>query len=374
MSFVLTTPAPVTVEPGPGARPEPAGLANRGTPLQPPNRFETLAYEPDPDSEVDPAEERGQPTQFLRDLSVKIITQNDSPDVPFEVSLNPYRGCEHGCIYCFARPTHEYLGFSAGLDFETRILVKERAPELLRAELSAPSWRPRWLALSGVTDPYQPVERRLRLTRRCLEVLAEFRHPVGIITKNQCVTRDIDLLRQLADHQAARVTISLTTLDPALRRIMEPRTSPPTARLAAVQSLADAGIPVGVLLAPIIPAVNDHEIPALLKAARAAGARFAGYTMLRLPHGLKEMFADWLQRHFPERREKVLHQLQASRGGRLNDPRFGSRLRGEGLFAQHIEVLFEKARRRMGFEEERTELSTSSFRRPDGAQLPLFGD
>jgi DNA repair photolyase len=346
----------------------------RGTSLQPPNRFEPLALEPDPDSDLDPRESAPRATQFLRDVSVTVITYNDSPDVPFRASLNPYRGCEHGCIYCYARPSHEYLGFSAGLDFETRILVKERAPELLRAELSAASWEPQWLALSGVTDPYQPIERRLRITRRCLEVLAEFRNPVGVITKNQCVTRDIDVLGELARHRAASVALSLTTLDPELRRILEPRTSPPAARLAAVEALAAAGIPVGVMLAPIIPAVNDHEIPSLLKAARAAGAQFAGYVMLRLPFAVKELFADWLVRHFPDRRDKVLGRLESMRGGRLNDPRFGSRMSGEGLFAEQINTLFEVSRRKAGFDDERPELSTAAFRRPGGVQLGLFAE
>jgi DNA repair photolyase len=343
----------------------------RGTPLRPANRFEVLAYEPDPDSDLDPAERAVQPTQFLRDLSVSVVSRNDSPDIPFRVSLNPYRGCEHGCAYCYARPTHEYLGFSAGLDFESRILVKERAPELLREELSRPKWVPQWLALSGVTDAYQPIERRLRLTRRCLEVLVEFRNPVGIVTKNQLVARDRDLLAELARFQAASVTISLTTLDVSLRRVLEPRTSPPAARLAAIDSLASAGVPVGVMIAPVIPAVNDHEIPAILRAARAAGAQFASFTILRLPYGLKELFSDWLERHFPDRRDKVLHRLQTMRGGRLNDPRFGSRMGGEGLFADQIAQLFHASLRREGFQEERPALSAAAFRPPGRRQMDL---
>lgn len=345
---------------------------SRGTLLQPPNRFESLHLEPDPDADLDPAEAPPRLTQFLRDLSVSVISRNDSPDIPFRVSLNPYRGCEHGCAYCYARPTHEYLGLSAGLDFESRILVKERAPELLRHELAAPSWKPQWLALSGVTDPYQPIERRLKLTRRCLEVLAEFRNPVGIVTKNQLVTRDLDLLRELAAHQAVCVSLSLTTLDPALRRVLEPRTSPPTARLAAIRALADAGIPVGVLVAPIIPAVNDHEIPAVLEAARAAGARFASHVLLRLPQAVRDLFRDWLDRHFPDRREKVLGRLAAMRDGRLNDARFGTRMHGEGLFAEQIEQLFDVSRRRVGLGDEAPPLSTAAFRRPGGTQLELF--
>ncbi len=345
--------------------------AHRGTGLQLPNRFESIACEPDPDSDLDPCEQPPPSTVFLRDISVSVISRNDSPDIPFRVSLNPYRGCEHGCVYCYARPTHEYLGLSSGLDFETRILVKERAPDLLRAELSAADWEPQWLALSGVTDPYQPVERKLKLTRRCLEVLAEFRNPVGIVTKNRLVTRDVDLLRDLARHNAARVSISLTTLDPDLRRILEPRTSPPEARLAAVRELNAAGIPAGIMVAPVIPALNDHEIPAILRAAKQAGARFASYTVVRLPHGVKDLFVDWLTRHFPDRRDKVLHHLEGIRGGRLNDPRFGSRMRGDGLFAEHLSRLFEVARRHCGFEESPGDLSAAAFRRPGGRQMDL---
>ncbi|MCC7376930.1 MAG: PA0069 family radical SAM protein [Verrucomicrobiales bacterium] len=344
----------------------------RGTTLNPPGRFEVLDIEPDPDSDLDPAEAPPRKTQFLRDQSVGVISRNDSPDIPFKVSLNPYRGCEHGCAYCYARPTHEYLGYSAGLDFESRILVKERAPELLRDALSAPDWKPQWLALSGVTDPYQPVERKLGLTRRCLQVLAELRHPVGIVTKNALVTRDIDLLSELAKHGAVHVSISLTTLDPELRRVMEPRTSPPAARLSAIGKLAAAGVPTGVLTAPVIPGINDHELPNLLKAAREAGASYASYTLLRLPLGVKEIFVDWVSRHFPERRDKVMHQLEAMRGGQWNDPRFGTRFRGEGLMAQGISDLFRTVRRRLGLAESGPELSTTAFRRPGGTQLGLF--
>lgn len=348
------------------------GGTSRGTGLQPANRFEELHCEPDPDSDLDPREAPERRTQFLRDLSVSVISRNDSPDIPFRVSLNPYRGCEHGCVYCYARPTHEYLGFSSGLDFESRILVKERAPELLREELSASSWVPQWIALSGVTDAYQPVERRLGLTRRCIEVLAQFRQPVGIVTKNALVSRDRDLLASLARYQAASVAVSLTTLDPDLRRVLEPRTSPPAARLAAIRALAEAGVPAGVMIAPVIPAVNDHEIPRLLQAAKEAGATFASYTVVRLPHAVKDLFSDWLERHFPDRREKVLHRLEAMRGGRLNDPRFGARLRGEGMFADQIEQLFHAARRRAGLEEHGPTLDAGSFRRPGGTQMQLL--
>jgi DNA repair photolyase len=308
----------------------------------------------------------------FEDNSKSLITTQDSPDIPFSASLNPYRGCEHGCIYCYARPTHEYLGFSAGLDFETRILVKDRAPDLLRAELSSARCEPQVIAMSGVTDCYQPVERRLELTRRCLMVLAECRNPVAIVTKNHLVTRDGDLLSELARYQAAAVYITVTSLDPELASRLEPRTSRPAHRLAAIRALADAGIPVGVLVAPVIPALNDHELAAILDAAAGAGARFASYTVLRLPHGLAPLFTDWLERHFPDRKAKVLNQLRAFRGGRLNDPEFGSRMRGQGAPADQLSQLFRVARRRAGFSATGPALSIASFRRPGGPQLELF--
>src|SRR5688572_25773449 len=244
-----------------------AGVKGRGASWNPQNRFETLEYVVDDEAERD---ENAPKTLYLRDPSRSIIATNDSPDVGFEASINPYRGCEHGCIYCYARPTHEYLGFSAGLDFESRILVKEDAPELLRRELSSSRWKPQVLAISGVTDPYQPVERRLQLTRRCLQVLADFRNPVVIITKNHLVTRDIDLLGELAEHQAARVFLSVTTLDGNVSRVMEPRASHPTRRLAAIEALARAGVSVGALVAPVIPGLTDHELPSIIAAASQA--------------------------------------------------------------------------------------------------------
>jgi DNA repair photolyase len=310
----------------------------------------------------------------LRDCSQSIVTYNDSPDIPFRASINPYRGCEHGCSYCYARPTHEYLGFSAGLDFETRILVKERAPELLRQELSSARWTPQFLALSGVTDPYQPVERRLQLTRKCLAVLAEFANPVGIVTKNQLVTRDVDLLSELARHDAVAVNLSVNSLDPDLARALEPRASSPRQRLEAVAALARAGVPAGVLVAPVIPGLNDHEIPAVVAAASRAGARWAGLLVLRLPHGVGPLFDDWLQRCAPTRRDGVLARIRAMRSGKLNDTRFGVRMRGEGILAEQIARLFQVACRRVSLATEAPELSTAAFRRPGGTQLDLFGN
>jgi len=311
-------------------------------------------------------------TEVTWETAKSIIAGNDSPDIFFDKSINPYRGCEHGCIYCYARPTHEYLGFSAGLDFESRILVKERAPELLRAELSSPRWQPRALAMSGVTDPYQPVERKLEITRGCLAVLAEMRHPVAVITKNELVTRDLDHLTELAAHGAAAVFLSITTLDGELARRMEPRASHPRDRLKAIERLAAAGVPVGVMVAPIVPAITDHEVPKILEAAAAAGAGTAGYTVMRLPGAVAGLFEAWLDEHFPDRKEKVLARVRELRGGRMNDPRFGSRMRGEGIFAEQIRGVFQKFRKKHGLDRPFPELSTAAFRRP-GEQLGLFG-
>jgi DNA repair photolyase len=323
------------------------------------------------DADWDPSEDPSPKTQFLRDLSQTIISYNDSPDIPFNASLNAYRGCEHGCSYCYARNTHEYLGFSAGLDFETKIMVKEKAPELLRRELSSPKWKPQELAMSGVTDCYQPIERKLQLTRKCLGVLAEFRNPVSIITKNYLVTRDLDLLGELAAHQAVQVNISINSLDTELARKLEPRASSPKMRLAAVELLAKAGIPVGVLVAPVIPALNDYEIPSVLAAAKVAGAGWAGTEILRLPLTVGPIFEQWLEQNLPEKMGKILGRIRAIRGGKLNDPRFGSRMRGQGVFADQISRMFYVARRKVGLPEHGPELSTAAFCRPAGSQLAL---
>jgi DNA repair photolyase len=341
----------------------------RGADDNPPNRFEKLHLERD--ENWDPEEDPSPRTHFLRDLSKTIITFNDSPDIPFDAGLNPYRGCEHGCSYCYARNTHEYLGFSAGLDFESKIMVKENAPDLLRRELSSPKWKPQVLAMSGVTDCYQPVERRLQLTRRCLAVLAEFRNPVSIITKNFLVTRDLDLLRELAAHQAVHVHLSINSLDRDLARKLEPRAASPNLRLAAVEALAKAGVPVGVLVAPVIPALNDHEIPSVLAAAKAAGAGWAGTEILRLPLMVAPIFEHWLERNVPARKDKILGRIRALRGGKLNDSRFGHRMSGEGIFAEQISQMFHLARRKVGLSEDGPELSTAGFRRPEGRQLGL---
>jgi len=342
-------------------------VRGRGAGGNPPNRFERLRL--DREQDWNPEDDPSPKTQFLRDLSQSIITYNDSPDIPFDASLNVYRGCEHGCSYCYARPTHEYLGFSAGLDFESKVMVKENAPDLLRRELSSRKWKPQELAMSGVTDCYQPIERKLQLTRRCLEVLADFRNPVSIITKNFLVTRDLDVLRELAAHQAVRVNISINSLDAELARKLEPRASSPKHRLEAVQMLSEAGVPVGVLVAPVIPALNDHEIPSVLASAKAAGAGWAYTEVLRLPLTVAPVFQEWLERNVPEKKDKILGRIRAIRGGKLNDPRFGSRMRGQGIFAEQIAQMFRVARRKAGFPEAGPELSIAAFRRPEGPQL-----
>jgi DNA repair photolyase len=347
----------------------------RGSAANPPNRFERLRYDP---SDVEDAQGDAAPrTEFLRDSSRSAMARNDSPDVGFTFSVNPYRGCEHGCSYCFARPTHEYLGFSAGLDFETKILVKEDAPALLRKELSSPRWTPQTIMMSGVTDPYQPVERRLGLTRKCLEVLAEFRNPVSMLTKNELISRDVDLLGELASFGAAAAFVSITTLDEDLGRAMEPRASTPSRRLAALSALSSAGIPCGVMVAPIVPGLTDHEMPSILEAAARHGAKAAGYVILRLPFAVAPLFTEWLERHRPSSKEKVLGRIRSMRGGDLYDSRYGVRQRGEGPFAEQIRRLFEVASRKHGLAGRPAALSTAAFRHPDSGahpdQLDLFG-
>ena len=343
-------------------------MKGRGASWNPQNRFETLAYVRDDDAEPDDSAPK---TVYLRDPIRSVITHNDSPDVGFTYSINPYRGCEHGCIYCFARPTHEYLGFSAGLDFETKIVVKEDAPELLREELMSPRWKPEVIAISGVTDPFQPIERKLQLTRRILAVLAEFRNPTAIITKNHLVTRDIDILSELAKYDAISVAVSVTTLDPELQNIMEPRTTTPQLRLEAIEALANAGIPATVMVAPVIPAITDSEMPAILKAAREAGATSAGFVVLRLPWAVAPLFERWLEERFPDRKEKVLSRIRDMRGGKLYDPQWGVRGRGTGIFAEQIASIFDVTTRKLGFNERSLDLSSEHFRRPS-AQASLW--
>lgn len=347
----------------------PSGIRGRGAGFNPAQRFAELRVDYDPGE----APERIA-TKFLRDHSSSIISKNSSPDLPFEASLNPYRGCEHGCAYCYARPTHEYLGFSAGVDFESRIMVKEDAPALLRAELLKPSYKPVTLSLSGVTDPYQPIEKKLRITRGCLEVLAEARHPVVLITKNHLITRDVDLLAELARHHATAVYISITTLDADLAHKLEPRASAPKMRLEAIRILNEAGVPVGVSTAPIIPGLNDSEIPALIDVARAAGAQFAGYTVVRLPFAVKDVFRTWLDQHFPGMRHKILSRIEVTQGQTLSHGEFGKRLKGIGVWSEQIAALFRVSIRRAGMLHRRPEVSANAFRRPrdPSGQMELF--
>lgn len=342
-------------------------IVGRGASINPPNRFEGLHVEMDPDL---PAEERPHPkTQFYFDATESVLTPNESPDVGYDTGLNCYRGCEHGCAYCFARPFHEYLGWSSGLDFETKILVKKRAPELLREELSRPRWVPRLVGMSGVTDCYQPAERHFQLTRRCLEVFAEFRNPVAVITKNFLITRDADVLAELARWDCVSVNISVTSLDASLAGTLEPRAARPEHRLRAIRTLSAAGVPVHVLVAPVIPGLTDHEIPGILEAAREAGARSASMVMLRLPWSVKDIFATWLENHVPGKKARVLDRLRQMHDGKLYDPRFGKRMTGQGAVAKQIEDLFALSARRVGLEARSFTPTTRHFRRDRGAQL-----
>lgn len=349
-------------------------MSRRGTSLNLGNRFTARTSEPFDDGWGLIEEEEGDHrTEFLPDASRTAFATNNSPDIPFTHSINPYRGCEHGCAYCYARPTHEYLGFNAALDFETKIMVKHDAARLAREAMMKRSWTPTTVSISGVTDAYQPAERRFGITRSILEVMLEFRNPVGIVTKNALVARDVDLLAELARYHCAVVFVSITTLDRDLARRMEPRTSTPQRRLEAVRRLADAGVPVGVMTAPLIPGLNDEEVPALLAAAHEAGARHAGYTIIRLPLAVRPIFLDWLEREEPGRVAKVKHALEGMRGGRLNLSEFGSRMGGSGPRADVIRSLFRMTCKRLGINSTKLALSTANFRRPNAdGQIDLF--
>ncbi len=340
----------------------------RGSQLHPPNRFGGPHHEADFEH-LEHDEEYLQslhdlPTEYIPDRSRSIVTENDSPDVGFRYSINPYRGCSHGCSYCFARPYHEYLGYNAGLDFETKILVKEAAPQLFREFLTRDTWQPEPIGMSGVTDCYQPAERRFRLTRGCLEVAAEARQPMGIVTKNALILRDLDLLRGLAAEHLVHVYLSITTLDAELVGCMEPRTSRPAARLRAVRELSANGVPVGVLVAPIIPGLNDSDIPAVLEAARAAGARTAGYVLLRLPLTVAPVFREWLERAQPSRLQRIESRIRDARGGRLNDAEFGTRMTGTGVIAEQIRQLFRLFAKKYGLDQRLPPYDCSRFRPP----------
>ena len=343
-------------------------IKGRGALSNPEGRFESLTAERSaddwPGGDEDFATAMPE-ASVLPEASRSVISRNDSPDVPFEQSINPYRGCEHGCVYCYARPTHAWLGLSPGLDFETRLFYKPDGPELLAAQLDRPGYRCRTIVLGANTDPYQPVERRLGITRGLLEVLADCRHPVSIVTKGSLVERDLDLLAPMAADGLASVMVSVTTLDDGLKRIMEPRTAAPARRLATLRRLAEAGVPSGVLLAPVIPAINEHEIEAILSACAEAGASTAAWILLRLPHEVGPLFEEWLDAHFPDRAGRVMSLLRQARGGKDNDPRFGHRMRGSGAWVDTLESRFQLAARRAGLRiGERRDLDTTLFRPP----------
>lgn len=337
----------------------------RGARHNPSSQFSKLHAEKRPEQP-----DQDLPTEYLVDHSETILATNDSPDVPFTHSLNPYRGCEHGCIYCYARPSHEYLDFSAGTDFESKIIIKENAPELLAQKFESNGWDPRVVALSGNTDPYQPIEQKLELTRKCLEVFLRYRNPVSIITKSQLITRDLDLLGDLSTHDLVHVQVSITSLDRELIDKLEPRTARPHRRLDTLETLADNGISVGVNAAPMIPGLTDQELPAILEEASKRGAESAGYITVRLPGPVRELFIDWLERHFPDRKTKVLNQIRSTREGDLNDSTFGDRMTGQGEHAKFQHQLFDTLCEKYDLEGDSHDLNTEDFRRnPDQQSL-----
>jgi DNA repair photolyase len=353
-------------------------IKGRGTTATPKNRFESLRTDVDweqlaADDEL-LVEPRKAATEFLPDKSESLIVENHSPDIPFRFGVNAYRGCEHGCAYCYARPYHEYLGMNAGLDFETKILVKFDAVRIFRRELNKPSWKGEWLHMSGVTDCYQPCEREFRLSRGLLEVMNEASQAVTIVTKNALVCRDIDILSQMAQRNLVQVGLSVTTLDAKLGRVLEPRTSSPEARLKAITALSSAGIPVRAMLAPMIPGLTDHELPQLLEAVKAAGASAASYIMLRLPFAVAPIFQQWLAEHRPLALPKVEGLIRGARDGALYKSEFGSRMKGKGVYADHLKTTFEVFVKKMGLNGPLPELDCSQFRPPRGAdgQQQLF--
>lgn len=349
-----------------------------GSKIDPPNRFESVHREYDLEHlEWDQEylhEISNRKIEYLDDQTQSIVSENKSPDIPFRFSLNPYRGCIHACAYCYARPTHEYLGFNAGLDFETKIVVKRNAPTLLREFLAKPTWTPESIAFSGVTDCYQPAEREFRLTRACLEVALQCRQPISVITKNALILRDLDLLAELAKHRLVHVYLSITTLDSELARAMEPRTSIPAARLRTVAMLSEARIPVGVMTAPIIPGLNDSEIPSLLIAAKEAGAMTAGYILLRLPLTVEPVFLEWLQRIRPTAAKKVIGRIEEARDGKRNSSQWGQRMVGTGPLADQIGSLFSVFQKKLRLDQSLPPYNFDDFRPPPpkSGQLSLF--
>jgi len=340
-------------------------LKGRGALSNPQGRFDRTGLEAVDDGWYREEAPDSVATSLQPDRAKGVITTNDSPDIGFDYSINPYRGCEHGCIYCYARPSHAYVGLSAGLDFETKLFYKADAGRVLEAELAKPSYVCKPIMLGANTDPYQPVERKLEVTRSILSVLAACRHPVAIVTKGVLVARDIDLLAAMARDRLASVVVSLTTLDPETKRTLEPRAASPQARLKTVRTLADAGVPVGVLVAPIVPAITDHETESILEAAAQAGASMASYVLLRLPYEVKDLFREWLAQHYPQRAQHVMSLVRDARGGRDNDPNFGTRMRGTGPYAELVRARFKIAARRLGLESARARpLDTTLFSKP----------
>ena len=369
-------------EPPPVARMPSAAARGRGAVSNPAVRFDQQVASPFDDGwdtlDQTVAEVAPPDTTLLRDTTRSVISWNTSPDLGFDRAINPYRGCEHGCVYCYARPTHAYLGYSPGIDFETKLVYKPEVAELLEKELHRPGYIARTMALGSNTDPYQPVERTLKLTRSVLEILDRYNHPVGIVTKSAGVVRDIDILASMARRNLVRVYLSVTTLDPRLARVMEPRAATPARRLAAIEELSRAGIPTGVLAAPMIPALNDAEMEKILEAAARAGATHARYILLRLPHELRSIFEAWLHAHFPDRARHVLSLIRETRAGALNDSRFHDRFSGQGVYADLLRRRFDRASRQWGLNEMRAELDATQFAVPGGAerkteaQLSLF--
>ncbi len=348
----------------------------RGAQANLPNRFEKLHIEYLPPEGSQDNENEFYDSQittvFFKDYSKSVVTKNDSPDLYFDYSFNPYRGCEHGCIYCYARPSHEYLGFSSGIDFETKIMVKENSPALLEEFFNKKNYKPEIIMFSGNTDCYQPIERKLQLTRKCLEVCLKFGNPVSIITKNFLVVRDIDIITELAKKNLVSVMLTITSLDKDLTSKMEPRTSTPERRLKAIEEIAKNKIPVGVMIAPVIPGLNDEEIPEIVREGAICGAVFAGYTILRLPYSVKDLFIDWLNREFPDRVNKILNRIKDIRGGKLNENEFRKRFKGEGEFAEAIRNLFIISCRKNNINLKKIELTTEHFKKPSVHQLDLF--
>lgn len=342
----------------------------RGTNQNPSNRFDKIDYMKDTEELGD--EPRRTQSLYFKDYSKSILSFNDSPDIFARVSLNPYKGCEHGCIYCYARPSHEYLSLSAGIDFESKIFIKHEAPSLLHKTLASKKWEPKIIMFSGNTDCYQPIDKKLKLTRSCLEIMHRFNNPVNLVTKNKLVTRDIDILKKMAEINTAAVFISITTLDNRLASIMEPQTSKPHLKLKAIKELSNAGIPTGVMIAPVIPGLTDSEIPEIIKQASDAGAKYANFVMLRLPHGIKDLFINWLEEYFPERKQKVLNRLISLFGQKMYNPSFHIRGRGKGPFAEQVKDIFKIACRSGGINREELQLTTKHFKNPELAQMDLF--